>query len=453
MARLNLMSWVAGSRRWLKEYKGKKYAISCRQLGTPPTKEGSYQQANEWWRAKQAEVDGYALLPALPKPGEPGVVTRLLEAWHGGPFQSQEEAAAALADLMAYYADKPLPAEVRQAVLGPGEVKRLELQANALLDGPPAPTDGTLAAQVERWVTTHQAQVAAGNMTPDRADGNRIALYHFRDWLGSVAVADIDAAKLHDFYVWCLAKVEQRQADPKAGWSAEYAKRVFATARTFVRFLWEGGLIELPRNIDSKGFRFGNGAKAVKTWTPDEVRMVIQEASGKLKLCLLLMANCGYRQTDVSDLLDTEVDWQAGTITRKRSKTATHENVPTVCYRLWPVTFQLLQQYRSGTDRVLLTESGKPYVRKELVNGRLVKSDNIASNFSHLRKRLAFRKSMNLLRKTSASLLESHHTYGRLANLFLGLAPRSIKDRHYAAPPQALLDEAVAWLQMALGLA
>src|SRR3954451_3833204 len=51
------MSWVPKTHTWMKEYKKKKYAISCRQLNAPPTKEGSYQQANAWWLAKKAEVD------------------------------------------------------------------------------------------------------------------------------------------------------------------------------------------------------------------------------------------------------------------------------------------------------------------------------------------------------------------------------------------------------------
>src|SRR5262249_44415409 len=111
----------------------------------------------------------------------------------------------------------------------------------------------------------------------------------------------------------------------------------------------------------------------------------------------------------------------------------------------------LLRQYRSGAERVLLTESGRPFVRKELVNGKLVKADNIASNYAHLKRRLKFRKPLKWLRKTSATLLESHPVYGRLTSLFLGHSPRSIKDKHYAEPPQELLDEAVTWLGQQLG--
>jgi hypothetical protein len=89
-------------------------------------------------------------------------------------------------------------------------------------------------------------------------------------------------------------------------------------------------------------------------------------------------------QGDASDLLDSEVDWVEGRVIRRRSKTAGNENVPTANYKLWPLTFRLLQQHRSGQERVLLTKSSQPYLRKELRNGKLVKADGFASNFVHL---------------------------------------------------------------------
>jgi hypothetical protein len=128
------------------------------------------------------------------------------------------------------------------------------------------------------------------------------------------------------------------------------------------------------------------------------------------------------------------------------------DNVPVVCYQLWPLTLGLLRQYRRGTGRVLLTESGRPFVRKELVGAKLVKADNIASNYAHLKRRLRFHKPLKQLRKSAATLLESHPTYGRFTSHFLGHAPAGVKERHYAAPAQELFDEAVTWLGRQLGL-
>lgn len=60
---------------------------------------------------------------------------------------------------------------------------------------------------------------------------------------------------------------------------------------------------------------------------------------------------------------------------------------------------------------------------------------------------------MKLLRKTAASMLESHEVYGRFVGLFLGHAPASMKDKHYSAPPQQHFDAAIHWLGEQLGVA
>ena len=227
---------------------------------------------------------------------------------------------------------------------------------------------------------------------------------------------------------------------------------MFGIARTWVRWLVEQNKITTPpRNLASKEFNFHAASGAVQTWTIAEVRRVIGAARGKLKLALLLQLNTGMNQVDVSDLLDSEVDWKAGRVTRKRSKTRKKKNVPTVSYQLWPETFALLKQYRSGSERVLLTKSGLPFVRKEMVDGKSKRADSFRSLYLALARALAFDKPMKELRKTSASLLESHKDYGRFTSLFLGHAPTTIKDKHYAAPPQTLFDEAVLWLGKQFG--
>jgi integrase len=446
------MTWIPGRRGWMKEYKHKKYAVSCRQLGTPETKEGSYQAANDWWAAKRAEVDGYAPRPVLP--GSPEAVQLLLEAWAGGPVRTIEEVAGVLLDLAANRNDVNNKQALLEGVLGPERLAQLEAHIKAV-GATPAPLPGrSIAAHAEAWHQAQQAQVAAGQLSPDRYSANRNALAHFQSFAGAHADVDtIDAIRLQGFYLYCLSQVAARRKDPTTGWSLSFAKDVFSVAKTFVRWLWENGTIDLPKNIGSKAFKFGTGHKAIITWRPDEYKKAVSEAPGKLKLGLLLMANCGMTQADVSDLLDSEVDWAAGRVIRKRSKTAAHDHTPTVNYKLWPSTFRLLQQYRSGTERVLLTESGKPFVRKELASGRMRKADGFASNYVHLKKRLKLKRSLKQLRKLGATLLESHPTYGRFVPYFLGHSPRSVSSRHYAAPSQALFDEAVTWLGQQLGQA
>ena len=57
MPRLVLMTWVRSQKRWTKMYRGVRYYVSPKQLGTPETRAGSMDAANEWWRRKQEEID------------------------------------------------------------------------------------------------------------------------------------------------------------------------------------------------------------------------------------------------------------------------------------------------------------------------------------------------------------------------------------------------------------
>src|SRR5262249_3563906 len=353
----------------------------------------------------------------------------LLEAWRGTPLNDETDASLTMLEFMQEFKDKPLPPEVAEAVLGIGAVRRLQEGVDTLIDGSKeVEVSRTVGGQVDRWVSLQQSLAQAGRITPDRADNNRICLYHFRDFLGTQTPLEvIDAHRLQDYFLHCLGKVSERTKDreKKAGWSADYATKVFGVARQFIRFLWESNLIDLPRNIDSKAFRFCTGARTSQTGTVEEFRTLVSAATGQLKLHLLLMANCGMLQTDISELRQNEVDWAEGRIIRKRSKTKDEEEVPTVNYKLWPLTFELLRQYRSDdAEFVLLTESGRRWVDKRLVAGRLVKADNIASCYVWLKKRTKFKKALKLVRKTSASLIESHREYGRYKSHFLGHTPR-----------------------------
>jgi integrase len=499
MARQYQMSWIPSQKRWMKMYRRKRYTVSCRQLQVAATKEASWRLANEWWQAKQAELDAAARPPVdgtteqvvrLLERKQLGItvdeeqeavgnVLRLLEAFTGQQPRTLGEIQAAADALVKAHRASPLPPGFADQAVGEADARQLDRVLPVLLEGPPAPVDRSVGGQVKRWVATQQALVGAGKITPDRADNNRICVLHFRDFLKAESPLEVvNEEGLHAFFLHCLAKVkagrernttagatrpekrrrkqppaEEEKAedasdrvDAREAWSVDYAKKVFGVARSFVRFLWEGRLIELPRNIDSKLFQFGSGLKVVRTWTVEQFARVFSKATGQMRLHLLLMANCGMLQTDISDLLDREVDWGAGRLIRKRSKTGHGDEVPLVNYKLWPLTFELLKQYRSGGEVVLLTEGGRRWVDKRMVAGRLVKADNIASCYAWLKRRTKFDKPLKQIRKTSASLIESHREYGRYKDHFLGHSPRGMANRHYAAPSVELFDEIVAWL-------
>ena len=57
MASLAMMTWSKADKRWHKGYRGRRYAVSPKQLDRPATKEQSRTAANDWWTAKQKEID------------------------------------------------------------------------------------------------------------------------------------------------------------------------------------------------------------------------------------------------------------------------------------------------------------------------------------------------------------------------------------------------------------
>ena len=443
---------------------GRRYYVSCRQLGVKPeTKEASLRAANQWWRDTQASIDlAYA---AAHPPYQPAPFEDVASALHGGRWANLAELremlrrlpgepaatvpleeiaptalAGALGDLLlrSILHGEPLP-DTLLSGLPPARAQQIRDAVTMLRGGNTAAPGRTVADMVSSWLAKLRHQVAVGGMSGDRLRNIRSILAHFAAFVGETAdVSTITAEVLDGFHSFCLSKIAETQ------WSPAYAKEVFASVRQWIRYLVQLGAISPPANLHAR-WRFGPIAREVQIFTVAEVQQLTGAATGKLKLALLLMLNCGMTQQDVSDLADDEVNWTAGRIRRKRSKTRHVGSVPVVEYPLWPATFALLKEHRSGRDPVLLTRSGRPYIRP--VSG----SDMWAVPYAALRERVGIPKPMKLLRKTSASLLESHEVYGRFTSLFLGHSPRSMKDRHYTAPPQVLFDAAVVWLGEKLG--
>jgi integrase len=226
-----------------------------------------------------------------------------------------------------------------------------------------------------------------------------------------------------------------------------------------VKWLFEREFLDaLPRNLGSRQHKFERPQQPIPTFTDDEVRLLVTNAKGPLKVALLLALNCGFTARDISDLKKTEIDFQAGTIARRRSKTARHRSSFVVSYKLWPDTLRFLKENLSSDPVVALTATGGGRWVVKAFRGegdRVRRSDGLAAAFERLKERCGItghHKSFKVWRKTSATKLKSHSVYRSLVPHFLGHSPQNISDHHYAQESQALLDEAVVWLQTALGL-
>jgi integrase len=436
------MTWEPATRRWKKIYKGRAYTISCRALGVPATKLDSYQAANAWWLAKRIEIDSNS--PPHPNARYLGLLADRL-AWaraHGRDDLARslnETIEQVVADQSgtqdgSYDGPMDLPSVVMDVMDNANWQDRLAVESVALV-----PQDRTVGAQVTRYLDLEQTRTETGQLSASEFDTIRRCLLTFRDWLGGAnPIEHIDADRWEAWWSHLMSQTI----------STEYKKKRLRIARTFISWLAEKGLIPSPPNLHSRRHRFGGGAKSVPTMSLDEIRKLISAAPGQLKLHLLLMINCGMTQVDISELHPREVDWDRGRIRRKRSKTSDHKNVPVVEYPLWPETWKQLRKFghRDG-DRVLLTESGREWLRDELKpHGKRSKVDAIKSNYAHLQRKTKIERPLKLLRKTSATLLESHELYGRYKGHFLGHAPRSLAEKHYAAPSNELFDVIIGWL-------
>jgi integrase len=452
-----LMTWEPSRARWRKMHRGKVYVVFCTTLGVPATKQQSYVAANEWWETKRAELD--ANHPTRHPHIQAEMERRRDWARQNDPDlaeemntrldrlgKADEEEAVELAltpDLDDRIKDLRdlgwvIPPDTSRifldGLLGDGRV----FKARHARPSPNIPKDRTVGAQVVRYLELQRAGVRSGH--PSVSEYDLIARFvgEFEKWLKPESPIDsIDADRWEEWY---------HHVRSLAG-SIETKKKRYRYARSWVEWMAGKALIPPPANLANRKFRFVGGQRKVPTMTPEEVKSLVEAAPGQLALHLLLMSNCGYTQNDVAELRPDQVDWGKGRICRKRSKTEHHAEVPEVNYKLWTVTFDLLKKHgnRQG-DRVLLTKSGLPWVRDLLdETGKRKKVDAIKSNYAHLRKK-GFIRPMKLLRKTSATMIETIREYAPYSSHFLGHSPRIIKDRSYTAPNEALFDEILDWL-------
>lgn len=418
------MTWVPAGRRWTKKYQGKWYAISCRKLGVPETKEASWRAANEWWEQQQKLAD-------IP------------------PEDDRFARAARISNLVRDFSklDDGARREAVEALLGTGSYDSLNAQAGSMLSGmdTPAP-ERTVAAQVEAWQSLLRGVCQSGQMSEGRFDAYCRNIRVFTGWVGpGTAIDAVDEAKLEGFFNHLSAKVGAGEYSPT------YAHTLLMTAKQFIRRMAEMKLIALPGNIDSRRFRFNHSAPAkIEVFTMEEVRGMLATCNGfseRTKLYLLLMLNCGMYQNDIAELRADEVDWKHGTIKRARSKTRERHG-PVVTYRLWPETFALLKKHRGTSELALTTDEGNPLVRYWLEEGKMRRYDAIQSAWTRLGQKMGgkIRLGMKHLRKSSATLLGQHPHFKFFANHFLADSPKTMADKHYVVPSEAKFFEAIDWL-------
>ncbi len=459
------LTWEPKTRRWTKMFRGKRFAISCKQLSKhfgediPETKEGSRVFANRWWEMMSGKLG-----EEIPPHPHQDSIDRLKAKRDWARENHPEVVAELSADLAEV--ESLEGADDSPDLLDPGVEEKVSLlrmlsgvDLGDRLDGSTlnsffgfdpeiratkrirktesVPEDKTVGAQVARYLDRQLTRQKTGGISVSEFSNCRVGLLRFQTWIGAeTSVEKIDAAKWESY---CYHLLEH---GPKA---IDTKRKDFRYARNLIHWLQDHQLVPTIGNLDRR-FRFSGGRKEVITIPVEEVKKIVGFAKNQLKLHILLMCNCGFTQQDIGELAQDEVNWESGRIKRKRSKTGDVKTVPVVDYLLWDETWTLLKRFRSGQEKVLLTAQGKPWVRdfvKE--DGSRSRSDGIDSNYDHLK--LAY--PLKLFRKTSASLIDGGE-HARYAFHFLGHAP-SIGHKNYLQQNGPAFDEAIRWLGVQYG--
>jgi integrase len=182
-------------------------------------------------------------------------------------------------------------------------------------------------------------------------------------------------------------------------------------------------------------------------------------ANPRLKLCILLTLNCGFGASEIGKLRKDEYNPATGRIFHKRCKTEKSDRVPTVCYKLWTETKELLEQEianrkkypkcSESADYLLVNSNGMPLWSESIDKG---KSDNITCAFKRLIAKLRGNDpdfpqiTYYQFRRTSASLIYNEPDYKALNGLWLGHSPKTVADESYNAREDTILDRCLVWL-------
>jgi integrase len=423
MPRIVRMSWEPSRRRWWKVITGKRYVVSISQLkklgylptASPESKESSYQAANAWL------ADQLKATPSTPF----AEMISLLEArraWadqHGHDTSGLDQMLT-LARGMAKdgwldrYKPEYTDSELANAMTTLAGVEPFKHMAHLSSD-----SDKSVSFWVDKYLELRRAEAKEDIIATRTVDNIKLYLTQFATWVGS-ELSTITATRLVEYYKHLLA---QPLANPSR-------KTRYSYARAFIEWLQEQKLIE-SFSTKSRRYTFGSDREEVQTLPVETVRGIIDKAQGILTLHLLLMANTGMTQRDISDLEIKEYD---GTyITRRRSKMK-RKGTRVVSWRLWSTTKKLLDKYKQTSgEALLLTSTGNRWVG----SGR---SDNIRTLYRGLDIPIPLKR----LRQTSGDMIQKK--FGKdIADHFLGHGQDPV-DAGYFSRRQKDLDDAVIWL-------
>ena len=354
------------AKRWRKKYQGEIHYFR-----------GNYETALKAWHQKLAELERQQEREQEEKPGWHRQMTQKIRDWYLA--QGDRKAADRLADDLRKQDDDLLSknwdklSDATKCVWV-DRIRQMSKQETS------EPT--TIGQAVDSFLARAVVRVESGTYAPGYYDSLKRALNHFSDFVGRrVGIGSINGHTLETYHT----EVERRIRD---GWSKSYAAGYLRMVKIFVGWCYDTELLDsLPRNM-----RRGNttltidiGKLKKPTFNNEEIKILLDNATERTQLYILLALNCAMTQIDIAELHPEQVDWAKGRITRQRTKTEGNENVPEVSYLLWKRTFDLLKKHGSRKGgRVLTNDEGRPLKVERLQGTDHKKIDNVSTAYNRL---------------------------------------------------------------------
>ena len=382
------LSWWAARKQWRVQYQSKRYTLG-------PTGVVRNRQSHDFalaiWQRLKSELEGMA----EQQTAEEAAALAIVRA--AGMVTSRPNQYAELTPT-----DEQLR-ERHRGILADAAAKTYGLQ-------PSTPKTSTVGQAAEAFVAFKRAQAESGRITVSRWGELRDKTNNVVAFVGE----DKDVSTIHDdnlerYYLYLT----------KSG-TAATAKKQLGAFKQLARWCSYRKLIQPLARLDDKELWVTVEPQQVRPMPMEAWRQRYEAAGDDAKLYLLLMANCGMYQGDISDIKPSEVDWEQGRIIRKRSKRAKSEKAVVVNWKLWPLTFDLLKrQGKRDGERVLLNRNGDPLVRRTIETNNRVKSvDNVRTAIDRLERRKGWSsEQLKAIRKLSSSLLYNSERYNNALSI------------------------------------
>lgn len=236
----------------------------------------------------------------------------------------------------------------------------------------------TLAGVLDRWMDYQQSRNESESIAPKTYDDYRRVAEFLKDNLnGSTPVEMLTP----DRWTTLRSDIDKMTKSPTV------ASRYVTICKMPFRWAYESEIIDRP-------VRFGPSFKIAKRsairkarhkansriFTPEEVRKLIDAATGNMRAMLLMGINAGMTQSEVSSLLWPDIDTDLQYMDTIRNKTAAKRAAP-----LWQETVEALKAIprHDGIERVFTTRHGNPYIKTHTsTDGKVYMRDNVSREFN-----------------------------------------------------------------------